>query len=325
MADRKLTVSRIQKMLDRQFPPRWGLDYIPAQLATAAEKPSITKSSMFHSAKFQRYMHAIASTELPFIALALMHPALFELKEQWALSPAPYTHPLVGHPRTAGLLLPSTEGSVAVAVRLGLVKSHPRVLARAKQGDNPAQWSTGLLLRDLLLFMEDEQGPYCVDWDIKKQEGDHGQPGPSPAHQRGSAGRIRSAAAKDAIYVECMRELGIRSVRVANTQLPRHLKNNLSRLAFAHSQDINLSPALYAMVLDEFREAIVKGVPPNVVIDDLGQRGVSSYEARRVLEQGVWYRQLKIDLFSYWVNDEPMVPERLHPLDVYVDWFKRCS
>jgi hypothetical protein len=325
MADRKLTVTRIQKMLDRQFPPRWGPDYIPAQLATSAEKPSITKASMFHSAKFQRYMHAIASTELPFIALALMHPNLFELKEQWVLSPSPYGHPMVGHPRAAGLLLPSTHGSLTVAIRLGLVKWHPRVLAMKKQGDSPAQWSAGLLLRDILLFLEDEKGPYCVDWDIKKQEGDHGKPGPSQAHRRGSAGRIQSAAAKDKIYLECLGELGIRPVRLAASQLPRHLKNNLCRLAFAHSQVINLPPALHAMALDAFREAIVKAIPPNEVIDDLAERGVSSYEARRVLEQGVWYRQLKIDLFSYWVNDEPMEPERQHPIDVYSDWFKRAS
>lgn len=323
MADRKLTLTRIQKMVDRQFPPRWGRDYVPAQLATSAEKPSITKSSMFHSAKFQRYMHAIASTELPFIALALMHPALFELKEQWALCPGPYVHPMAGHPRAAGLLLPSTEGTLAVAIRLGLVKRHPRVLVKKKHGDDPAEWATGLLLRDLLLFLEDDLGPFCVDWDIKRHDGDHGKPGPSPAHQRGSAGRIHSAAAKDAIYVECMRELGIGTVRVAATQLPRLLKNNLCRLAFAHSQDINLSPAQFAMALDMFREAIVKGIPPNEVIDDLGQRGVPHDQARRVLEQGVWYGQLRIDLFSYWVNDEPMVPERQHPLDVYSDWFKR--
>ncbi len=312
-------------MLDRQFPPRWGRDYIPAQLATSAEKPSITKSSSFYSPKLHRYMHAVASTELPFITLALMHPALFDLKEQWVLPPTPYAHPLAGHPLASGMLLPSTTGTVAIAARLGLAKLHPRILIKGRHGGAPAEWSAALLPRDILLFLVDEQGPYCIDWDVKRNMGDHGKPGPSPAHQQGNAGKIRSAAAKDAIYLECLSELAIRSVRLATVDLPKHLRNNLNRLAFAHSKAIELLPSQIEMALDQFQEAIIKGIPPNEVIDDLGEHGVPHEQAQRVLEHGVWYRQIKIDLLSYWVNDEPMVPEREHPLEVYADWFRRLT
>jgi len=325
MADRKLTLRRIQEMLDRQFPPRWEREYIPAQLATSAEKPSITKASSFYSSKLGRYMHAVASTELPFITLALMHPALFDLKEQWVLPPTPYAHPLVGHPLAAGMLLPSTTGTVAIAARLGLAKLHPRILVKGRVGAAPAEWCAALLPRDILLFLVDEQGPYCVDWDVKRNKGDHGKPGPGPAHQQGNAGKLRSAAAKDAIYLECLGELAIRPVRLASVELPRNLRNNLNRLAFAHAKTIELLPVQVEMALDQFQEAIVKGIPANEVIDDLGERGVPHEQAQIVLDQGVWTRQLRIDLFSYWVNSEPMEPEKQHPLEVYADWFRRLA
>jgi hypothetical protein len=204
-----LTAARVRTIMKRQVPPRWGPSYLPAILATRGEAPSKSGALTMPSEKFQRDMHAGSRAERPFISLALMHPRLFEFKEQHILSPTPSVHPLVGHPRARGIALPVTSGTVNIAERLGVLAMHPQVLEKFKGPEGPSErWIPGPWIGDHLPFLTDDQGPYCVSWDVKRYEGDHGKPGPGDWTERTAPRRVREAAARDLVYVEYMRERG---------------------------------------------------------------------------------------------------------------------
>lgn len=324
MAEERMSAARVRTILKRQFPPRWGPRYVPSQLATIGEKSRKSKAIEAASSLLQRDLHGVARTEKSAISLALYHPKLFEFKEQHALSPGPYAHPLVGHPKASGLILPQTQGTVVISERLGLLAKHPKAIERADgTGDGTARWIPAPLLRDQLLFLEDDRGPYCVSWDVKDRRGDHGMPGPGTYAERTSPRRIANAQALDAIYCEYMRELGIRIVRVAKEDIDRTLRINLQRLFGVHAQSIELGPQVHAELLDAFADALRTGRPPNEVIDDFVRSGVDGADAKRVLEQAIWHRRIRIDLFSHWSIDQPLVPERRDPIEVYADWFRR--
>lgn len=326
MSGRGVTATYAREMLRRQFPPRFGMDYLPAQRAMGREAPSETKPAVIESSLLQRKLHAIARTEKSPIALALYHPRTFDVKEQHALSPTPWAHPLVGHPKAKGLLLPSTTGTAAIAERLGLLSKHP--MAREKISSARGEtyrWVPVPLLRDLLLFLTDDLGPYCVEWDIKKNKGDHGQPGPGDWVERSSPRRLANSRAIDDIYCEYMRELGIRIVRVAQSDLDPILRINLNRLVMVHAQPIDLSAEVHAELLDAYDRALVRGTPPNEVIDDFVCAGVNAADAKRVLEQAIWHRRIRIDLYQPWSIDRPLTPERRDVLEDFAGWFRRAQ
>lgn len=325
MSNREMSAARAREIVKRQTPPRWGPRYIPGQRAVRGEKSGKSKASTIPSSLLQRDVHAIAGTEKPYLALALYNPKLFELKEQHALSLKPGDHPLVGHPKARGLILPTTTGTAAVAERLGLGNKHPRAREDLGPGaETPFRYIAAPMLRDLLLFLEDEAGPYCVDWDVKDRVGDHGMPGPSTWAKRTAPRTIENAQSIDAIYVEYMRELGIRVVRVAKEELDPMLVTNLLRLLKFHSQTIESAPHVQVELLEAYCEALAIGRPASLVMNDFIRAGVDPDECRRVLFQGIWYRKVRIDLFSGWMIDHPMTPERRDPLVVYGDLFKRC-
>ena len=174
MAGQQTTASRVRAILRTQFPPRWGPRYIAAQLSTRAQAPRSSKPSDSYSDKLQRRLHFMSTGESGLGPLALMHPCLFELKTQVALCPKPQDHPLVGHPFARGLALPTTTGTAKAAERLGLLSQHPKTTEKLKDGSS--QWIPVPLVHDLLLFLKDERGPYCVLWDVKRHRGDHGKP-----------------------------------------------------------------------------------------------------------------------------------------------------
>ncbi|TXC66766.1 hypothetical protein FSC37_15975 [Piscinibacter aquaticus] len=120
-----------------------------------------------------------------------------------------------------------------------------------------------------------------------------------------------------------MKELGIRVVRVAKEQLDPVFTTNLLRLLKFHSQTSEAAPHIQAELLDAYCEALKTGRPANLVINDFVRAGVDSDECRRVLFEGIWYRKVRIDLFSGWMIDHPMIPERRDPLVVYGHLFTR--
>lgn len=311
-------------MIKRQATPQWGPAYRPAIMATGGEAPSMSKVPTVSSGLLQRYMHALSKSEQACMALALHHPRLFELKEQHVLARMPADHPLVGHPKAAGLNLPTTTGTIGIAERFDVISHHPKVqeVVRSPAG-NVTRMVTAPWIGDLLLFLNDDRGPYCLSWDVKRYEGDHGKPGPLNWAERTSPRRIKSANARDRVYVEYMRELKIPVVRIARSMMDPMLVINLTRLMVLHTQSIDLAPEVHADLLCAYDDALIAGRPPAQVITTFAKAGIDRLQSKRVLEQAIWQRRIRIDLFSPWSVDFPLSPEERDPLVVHADWFAR--
>lgn len=320
--DRKtLTFKGYETALAQHFPARWGRHYVPMQAATVKSAPSSSKPGYGYSALLQRHMHRMSRAEKPFIALALYHPKLFELKDQFGFPLTASPHALFGHPKASGLVLPDTTGTLACAERLGLMRYHPRV--RVVEDASEAVMAPWPILGDLLLFLIDDAGPYCVDWDIKRSAGDHGRPGPGDVFEQLSPRRIDGARAIREIRLECMREQRIPVKAGAFAQIDPVLIHNLQRLFLLHAQPIDLSPQCIADVLGELQLALKSGRPPNEVFDDFMAHGVPPRQAIRVMNHSIWYRHLRIDLYRPWVADRPLEPEVRDPLVELAHLFDR--
>jgi hypothetical protein len=321
---RALTLARLREISKRQIPTRWGPRYIPAMKANPEEAPGKSKPSTNYSELLQRDIHAMSTPERVVLALALYHPGTFELKEQHILLPKPGLHPLVGHPIAAGLTLPTTSGTIKIAQRLGLFGQHPKVWVTMDNGAtiettcHVAPW-----LGDFLVFLKDDAGPYVLSWDVKSAEGDHGQPGPGDWAERNAPSRLRRASARDEVYLEYMRELQIRVVRVASKKVDEGLVKVLVRLLLVHHHPIGLAPPQISELIEDYREALARGNPPNDVIEKHARAGINRQEARRVLDQGIWQRMLRVDLYRPIVPDQPLLPERRDVLVEFQDWFRR--
>jgi hypothetical protein len=310
-----MNADRVWTILDRQSEVRWGRDYLAGIRATTKEAPPGSKPAETYSALLQRRLQTLSITETAAAAVALFHPALFELKEQHMLSLKDAHHPLHGHPRARGVRLPTTPGTVQIAEAMGRIRDYPQV-KDAKAG----RYIPVPLLGDLLLFLCDAQGPYCIEWDVKRSAGHHGLPfDPSDCSER----EVRKAQLREQIYTQYLGDLRIRIVRIHLQTFDKVFLDNLQRLVLLHWRPVNLHPELEAEVLEAYREAIRNGEPATNVIGRYAKRGRPPGQLQAVLHQGLWYRQLRADLFTPIVEDWPLIPETRDPLEVYRAEFAR--
>lgn len=311
----QMNADKVWTILERQDVVRWGRDYLPAIRATTKEAPPGSKPDETYSALLQRKLQTLSVTETAAAAFGLFHPALFELKEQHMLSMKGTHHPLQGHPRARGMRLPTTVGTVQIAEGLGRVRDYPQV-----RDTKAGRYIPVPLLGDLLLFLCDEEGPYCIEWDVKRSEGHHGLPhDPSDCSDRD----LRKAKLREEIYSRYMGDLRIRIVRIHLETFDKVLLENLQRLVLLHWRPVNLHPELEAEILDAYRDAIRNGEPATNVIGRYAKRGRPAGQVQAVLHHGLWYRQLRADLFTPIVEDWPLIPETRDPLEVYRDQFSR--
>lgn len=324
MGSSKLTAARVREIYQRQKPGRFGPLYKAAQRAVRGEAPSLSEASPMHSDRLQRQVHALSQPESAAVPVALHHPLCFEMLDQHALSVTAQRHPMHGHPKAKTLSLPTTSGTLAIAERLQVLHLHPRVLeVDPRSPTKDSRWIPAPWLGDLLLFMTDDAGPYCVSWDIKRNPGDHGKPGPRRGARLPTRKDILKADAREAVYVEYMRELGIRIVRIHLGTFDEYLVANLRRLLEMQTQTIDLPPQVHADAVLDFQRAMQGGRPPSVVIEAYRSKGFDRLEIKRVLAQAIWQRHIRIDLFRPWSVDVPLMPELRDPLVEYADCFRR--
>lgn len=324
MTSRTLTPTRLREISRRQMPTRWGPSYVPAMKAIRGEAPGKSKPSTNYSALLQRDVHAMSVPEREALAVALYNRSTFELHEQHILLPKPGLHPFAGHPFAAGLNLPTSSGTVKIAERLGLFQYHPRVWeAKSDRAESEPRWHVAPWLGDFYVFLRDEAGPYVLAWDIKGADGDHGQPGPGDWTERSAPRKRRLSAARHEVYLEYMRELQIRVVRVAGKKIDEELAKVLLRLLLVHHLPIGLAPEQISELIEDYSDALSRGIPPNDVIEKHARKGVKRQEARRVLDQAIWQRILRVDLYGPIIPDRPLIREKRDVLIEFQDWFRR--
>lgn len=319
-----ISSTRFHTILDRQSISRWGIDYCPAILATRQEAPKLSRASRLMAAKIGREIHLLSVPERKAALLALYHPALFDLQEQKMLTPWPSTHPLTGHPLAVGLHLQALEGTVKVAERLGGLARHPRVTVEIADPPGTEVRVPFPYIGDLLLCMMDANGPFCVNWTVKKDEqGFCGVPGQRRDPTRQQRQREK-ADFRHALEEEYYRDASIRTVRVTETAIDDQLAGNLHSLFGWHARPINLSPDQRLEMIAHFQGLLGQDIAPLATFADLKQSfRCDLHDCLGVLYQGIWQRQLAVDLFRPVLPDRPLRPQQVDVLDVYQDWFRR--
>ncbi len=324
MASRRPTPQGLRRILKRQDKSVFGAAYQPAILATVAEAPSVSWAARIFSRKLGRDVHVLSTPERGAAILALYHPALFDLHEQKMLSVGPRPHPLEGHPFAAGMLLLPLRGTLDVAERLGVLKIHPTITWEAADGRGHRLRVPYPYVGDLLLFLFDDAGPYCVNWTIKARKEDFEFPAFNRTVRKPNEAAVR-AIARHQIEREYYADAGIRTVKIASkSDFDRHVVANLTQMFGWHARAASSCAAQQADMLEMFQRGLIDGIPPVEVIAHI----MRAYRCPRevpqaVLFQAIWHRRLRVDLFRPVLVDRPLRPERRDVLDVYADWFER--
>jgi hypothetical protein len=209
-------------------------------------------------------------------------------------------------------------GTVHIAERLGKFKRHPRVWNSELELFEPVP-----LLGDLMLFLVDTLGPYCVEWDTKRNEGDHGKPMRRAKNGWSSTRELAKASFKDELRVACLEELAIPIVRIHHDTFDATLRRNLGRMFCKHASPSPLSAELQAEIIEEFRAVLPAAQPPIKVVAKFTKRGVSSANVTEVLDQAIWDRRLDVDLFRLVDPSQPLYPQQRDPYEVYSHLFQR--
>jgi hypothetical protein len=315
----KPTAAWVRMVEQRQLPRRFGPAYRAAQQTTSREAPPGSRPKRIFSVALQRYLQTLSRPEKDAVPILLHHPRIFELWDQWMLNPRPEIHPAQNHPHARFLRLPSTTGTLMIADGMGLMRKHPAVRDPETREFLPVP-----LLGDLLLFLMDDQGPYCVHFDVKRNEGDHGLP-LVDEEIHASKREIANARFKHELRLQYLKELAIPSVPLHLAVFDPALVRNLQRLCSVHSTSSPLSAELQTEIIEAFRESLPAAQPPLTVIARFVARGVPSHQVTELLDQAIWYRKLRVDLFQEVRTDLPLCPEVIDPFEKYAHLFTRTA
>lgn len=323
MARLKRDPARLRQIMMRQKDDRWGAEYVAATWATPTEAPSISECSILKPRKLgRRPFHVLSQGERWAALLALYHPQVWDIHEQRILFPQPIPNFLQGHPRAPGMLFPPLKGTLDVAERMGILSRHPTVSvlnsSKSEYLDIPFPFQG-----DLLNFLEDDSGPYAVNWSVKCNDVDF---------QRRLVAEGRIDLGKDnprAVERQALEEIyylegGIPTRRVAKHNILKAHALNLELLFTFNGKADAIDAEVYAKLVDRFREVIGKRVAGTRVARQSAQDfGISELLVKDAFYQAVWRRELRLELANPIAIDRILAPERDDLLSVYADWFAR--
>lgn len=315
----------------RQVPQRWGADYEPAITSNTGKAPPGSTPPAVRSCRLGRTMHLLTQGETCFVALALFNPAVWDVHEQHILHPYPVGHPLASHPRHSHQPWPSTNGTLKILNGWGCVQRHPYVTkpapTNAGHDGTKADLSAARLMRpwvgDLLVFINDEHGPYAVEWDVKDVSGRHGKPWAGDWATSNSPRSIAQAELRDRAYQRYMEELGIPIRRVAQDQVSTELCANLIRLLARNQTPLTIPQTQALEIESALQEALRTGETPARAIRRVVQAERAILESLPILECAIWERRLRVDLNREILTDRPLHPEKVDPLVEFAPLFAR--
>lgn len=315
----------LQTLLKRQQTVRWRDEYEPGMQATVAEAPKVSRPSTLYWRALNRQLHFMSLGERHLAMLALYHPRLWDLHEQHMLSPFPAPHPLDGHPVARGLRLTPLQGTLAVTQRLGGAW-HLNVTEYVvtDTGETKPHVKAYPYLGDLLLFLQDDDGPYVVNWNIKASgEGFSKDPyGVGNALRR--TRRDEWVAFRQDMEEEYFRDAGIRTVRIGADQLDSGLVATLTHLSTWVQRDIKVDAVVQQYLIGQYQESMQAQMPPMSVFARLeSDTGRSRQECLAVLYSSIWHRTLRVDLYKPILMDHPLRPELSDVLVDHGHWFAR--
>lgn len=315
---------RLERILTRQGgDSKWGADYQPAS-SLGMEQPSISRPAGLAAAKLEgRDVIGQSRGERSPLLIVLHHPRCFEVHEQKMLSPVPCAHPLSGHPKATALNLPTLRGTIEVADALGCLNRHPKVW-------NPSanRWAPVPFVGDILLFLEDSAGPYCVNWTVKQKDSDFLNRSirkkplakNSPPEKR----ELQRHEIEEVYYADGL----IPTRRVTKWIFDKELSINLLNLFYLHDRELHDQRALdFFQEIVDFVAELVDGT---LTLYELTQSAAKhfnfgAYDVKTIIYRAVWQRRLRVDLFRKFMEDEPLFRERDDVFEVYAHLFKRAG
>lgn len=317
--------ARLDEINLRQDPPGFGSKYVPAIKASREEAPPRSRAAWVWWERAQRYLSTLSSVERAVLMVCLYNDRVWEIHDQRMLPTAPRPHPLAGHPRAQGLILPSMRGTLEIAESLGALALHPVIVVKEVPGrpdliEVPFPW-----VGDFLLFLEDEQGPYCVNLTIKGSAAEFEEDAAGAVKTRSRARASREKArVRHAVERQLYADIGVRTVQISAADVDAGVVSTLTQLHLWHRRKSPFSVEQRRTLLDNFQAALVNGIPLLDVLHTLSARRRWGVEAMKVvLFQSIWQRELRVDLFSPIFIDRPLRPEARDVLDVYSAWFRR--
>lgn len=317
------SLARLVEVLKRQNVPGWGPDYIPGILATREEAPRQSRPSQFWAKRIRRYMHALSLPERAAFLLAHYHPKGFDFQEQRMLYAGPVIHPLGQHPSGTSRVWPMLAGLINIADALGLLKHLP-LLRISKNGS--VSTVPFPLFGDLLLYLQGKNGPYCVNWTVKKTRQDFELPFGKKPLGRSRSAAIESEHARHQLEAVYYQQGGIPTFRVTSEEINSELVKNLEILAVWSKQEVVLGADQKQEILDVFKVGMQLERPAHLcAFDYVAKNRADIMQVKAVLFQAIWSREICVDLFSPVLFDWPLVPEIRNPLDVYAAWFQESA
>lgn len=323
MAEFKLTEARLRQIRHRQWKLRWGAEYVPAIFANPIEAPGISTGTILSPQKLGgRDVHTLSTPETTFALLGLYNPNCWDMHEQHVLFPTPRPHPLYGHPLAVGNQFPEFRGTLDVARRLGV--RHPRVTLGMKDAAGNCLVAPFPYLGDLRMFMCDELGAYCVNLPVKNKFADFRIRGPRRKPRRIADLDDPATVARQALEETYNADAGIRTHPVAMEQMPVDLMCNLKVLFLEEDYEVNLEKDLRPAAMEFVRGHIGRDIPAFAVALALAKQfHVSPREAKALIVQGIWRREVRIDLFRPFLMNKPLRPEVVDVLQRFAAIFAR--
>jgi hypothetical protein len=323
MANIRRTKARLIEIKRRQWEQRWGASYIAGVFADRVEAPGISSGTILMPPKLgSRDFHVMSDAELFVALLALHHPACWDIHEQFVLFPKAREHPLQNHPRAIGTKFKPFAGVLDVIERLGH-KRHQSI--RIEIDPKGAMQSVPFpYFGDIRLFMADQEGPYCVNWPVKRKFEDFRGRGPRSKPRRRNDPDDPASIARQELECVYHQDAEIRTQPVAFDQLDTEVRLNLRNTFLDECRRLELSDAQRSDALGIANEHIDRDVPMCVVARRMAAAtGCRQDEACWLIHQAIWRRELRVDLFRPVLTTKPLRKEVRDVLDVYGDWFVR--
>ena len=324
MAQIKRTEARLRQIKQRQWVQKFGQHYVAATFSDAKEAPGISTGTTLRPTKLgQREFHTLSEPETLIALLALHNPACWDVHEQFVLFPKAREHPLQNHPLAAGRRFPPFRGTLNVVKRLGHAK-HPAV--RLKVGEDDAKWPLAPFpfTGDLRLFMLDDKGPFCLNWSVKDKYKDFKEKGPRAKPRPLDDLTDPASVARQDLDVAYHSDAEIRTQFASKDRLDTELRLNLRNIFLDDSQEVPLEQSARRDGLEFAREFIGQDIPIHFVARRLAKRfGIEAEEAVALIFQGIWRRELRVDLFRPLLHTKPLRTEVVDVLVKYAPWFSR--
>jgi hypothetical protein len=317
-------VQRIKRLRSRQSTSAWVQNYKPGTRATRGEAPSISNPTLIRRCpKFGRDLHALSHTELKCLMLGLWLDNIIDVNEQKVLQPFESPHPLTNHPLATGLRLPKLKGMYSAYKTLGAEDLYPLVnLGKSHESRIIPMLFEG----DILFYLKDDIGPYCVNWTVKASEEQFYKKNPdeisvlqSPEEKERVA--IRHAA-EDLYYDDA----GIPTHRITAKNFSINFNRNLKT---AYSWSLRLNSKLKELV------PITKLVIENTMGSgdtgvDFGlyickRYKVTTYEWRIILYSLIWLRKININLEKPFFIDQPLTSHKKDNAEPWLVLLKRSQ